>query len=206
MKAKTVGIGATLAGLISSALMAYFTPHVLLWIGIVIGLDIGATLMSWAYTQVRKMLKFPNKALWKLDDNRVWIMRRAVFSGITFSIINGVVFAFFTAPLAGWQQYAAVAVLWIMNALLVGFSAPFTWVWTFKHLLPALNRKVDGYGVRVDRDDAGKVVGIKDGNDDTMLVGRKGNHEMAEGCVEVGADGAGDAAGPPAAPEPPAGR
>lgn len=202
MNLKTVSIGGAITAAITAAIMAYFTPHVLLWIGIVIGLDIGATLLSWTYTQVRKITRFPNKALWKLDKNRVWIMWRAINSGFLFALLNGVAFTFFTNPLEG-KQIAAVAVLWILNCALVGMSSPFTWVWTFKHLLPLLNRRVDAAGIRVDRDAAGKVVGIKDGNDDTVMVGRKGNHELAEeGGDEAGGPdgGAGDLGGGADAP------
>lgn len=185
---KRIGIGATITTILSAALMAIFTPDVLLWIGIILGIGIGASVMSWAYTQVRKMLKFPNKALWREDANRVWIMRRAVRSGFAFNLTGGVVFAFFQNPLDTWQQVTAVAVLWVMYSLLIGLTSPFTWSWTFEHLLPALNRYVDGHGVRVDRGADGKITGFKDGNDDTVFVGKGAKHEMVEEDSDMGGE------------------
>jgi hypothetical protein len=137
---------------ISGALTAFFvgiiyeyggliTPNFLLMVALVVSFVLLSYGTSWTITEAYKRLYLHPKDLVK-ESVRRKIYRCAIWSAGLTMLSCGSLFLLAEGVPVRWQ--IVVGVFWTLACLLVGFSSPIIWKWTFETLLPRFNRFAAG--------------------------------------------------------------
>lgn len=160
---KSLTISGAILLVITSAITAIFTPEVMLWVFVIVGADVAAMVLSWSATEYYKRIHVATK--WTQDpvtdrirpkltiEQRNKVYQFAIRCGIAVTEAAGVVLLLLSmflwdvinfADPRFWATMFVMFVCWQINSAIVGFSSPHVWVWTFDHLLPKINKRIDG--------------------------------------------------------------
>jgi hypothetical protein len=155
LNAKTLGIGGILltalsiwasriTGLITDEQLLnafHFIVNLLVLGSIVLFFAAISYGISWTITEAYKRLYLHQKD-WGKENVKRKIYRCAIWSAGFTMLACGSLFLLAEEVPVKWQ--IVVGVFWTLACVLVGFSSPIVWKWTFETLLPRFNRFVSG--------------------------------------------------------------
>lgn len=162
----------TITGAVTAAIVAgvttYLTPWVVLWGVIVAGLGLAGMLLGWGSTEaVKRLLIVPppdyrmhdlrmtQRQYWNTERGKRRIYAWAISTAWLWTQICGVVFLLVTSTSTAEERQwlVVIGILWFVWSSLIGLSSPWLYRWTFKHVLPRLNRMVDAGEPPAETDD-----------------------------------------------------
>lgn len=149
-------IGALVAA-IAAAIGVLFTPVVVMWCLIVLGLGVVGTMTGWGSTEMHKRLfivppitltrygkPIPQRDYWHTEKGKRCIRAWAFVYGFCWTFVTGVVcWLLITPGSLNSKQIFAVVVLWTVWSVLVGVSSPATYRFSKRYLLPLVVKRID---------------------------------------------------------------